>query len=578
MFTHPLAFLSAIRSFRHAGILLAGLLSLCSCHPQQVQEEPGLIPRPLSCEPGKGWFRLSENTRIYYSPDSEEMRKEASYLAELIGVPTGYNLKVEPYSQSAPQTGNILLELAPSGATDSSLESYTLEVGRKGVRISGAGSAGVFYGIQSLRQLLPPEIEGRERSFAQGKAWKVPCLVIHDHPRFGWRGMMLDVSRHFFDREFVMDFIDFLAMYKMNTFHWHLVDDQGWRIEIKAYPKLTRVGAWRVDHEDLPWNERPAQQQGDSASYGGYYTQEDIREIVRYAADRHITIVPEIEMPAHVSSAIAAYPELSCSGKKITVPPGGVWPITDIYCAGKEETFEFLENVLTEVMELFPGPYIHIGGDEATKTNWETCRYCQERIRKEGLKNTKELQSYFIRRIEKFLNAHGKKLVGWDEIMEGGLAPEATVMSWRGTSGGIEAARAGHPLVMSPTSHCYFDYYQGDPASEPPAIGGYLPLSKVYSFDPVPAELTESEASLILGAQANLWTEYISTPSHAEYMIFPRITAMAEVGWTLPGRKDWEHFKERVSQQQERWDAAGIHYARSAWEPPAPEEGNPREE
>jgi hexosaminidase len=393
----------------------------------------------------------------------------------------------------------------------------------------------------------------------------MPCVSVTDYPRFEWRGMHLDVSRHFFDVEFIKRYIDILALHKMNVFHWHLVDDQGWRIEIKKYPRLTEVGAWRVDREDRPWNAREPQQPGEKATYGGFYTQEEIKEIVAYAAERYITVVPEIEMPAHVGSALAAYPEYSCTGGPFTVPPGGVWPITDIYCAGKEETFTFLEDVLTEVTELFPSQYIHIGGDEADKTEWRRCPDCQARIRKEGLGDEDELQSYFVKRIEQFLISKGRKLIGWDEILQGGLAPEATVMSWQGFEGGITAARSGHHAVMTPVSHCYFNVYQGDPATEPASFSGLITLKKVYSFEPVPAELTAEEGKFIIGAQGCLWTEYVTDGKTAEHMILPRLTALSEVVWSSPESRTWEGFSTRLPKMMERFDALGLAYSKGSY-------------
>jgi hexosaminidase len=376
---------------------------------------------------------------------------------------------------------------------------------------------------------------------------------------------MLDLSRHFFDKNYIKETIDRLAMHKMNVLHLHLVDDQGWRIEIKKYPKLTEVGAWRVDQEDKHWNARATVDPGEKGTYGGYLTQAELKSLVKYAQSKNVEIVPEIEMPAHVSSAIAAYPELSCFNNHIGVPSGGVWPITDIYCAGKESTFEFLENVLDEVMEIFPSKYIHIGGDEATKTNWKKCPYCQKRIKKEGLKDVNELQSYFVERIEKYINSKGKSLIGWDEILEGGLAPEATVMSWRGTKGGVEAAKQGHDVVMTPGVHCYFDHYQGPQNEEPLAIGGYLPLSKVYEFDPVVDTMTPEEAKHVLGGQANLWAEYIPATKHSEYMIFPRLAAMAETLWSPKELRNWNDFSSRIETLFKRYDHLGINYAKSAY-------------
>jgi hexosaminidase len=376
---------------------------------------------------------------------------------------------------------------------------------------------------------------------------------------------MLDVSRHFFSKVEVLRMIDNLSFHKINTFHLHLTDDQGWRIEIKKYPKLTEVGAWRVDREDKPWNSRPKQVSVEKASYGGFYTQADIKEMVAYAQSRFVTIVPEIEMPAHVTAALAAYPQYSCTGGPFTVLPGGVWPITDIYCAGNDSTFQFIEDVLSEVIDLFPSKYIHIGGDEATKTEWEKCPKCRARIKTEGLKNVGELQSYFIKRIEKFVSSKHKVLLGWDEIIEGGLPAEATVMSWRGFEGGIEAAKLGHDVVMTPTSDCYIDYYQGPMDQEPLSIGGYVPLSKVYNFSPVPPELDPEAAKHILGGQANLWTEFVPNFKHAEYMTFPRIAAMAEVLWSPKDVRSWDDFSRRMQLMMKRYDQMGINYSKSAY-------------
>jgi hexosaminidase len=376
--------------------------------------------------------------------------------------------------------------------------------------------------------------------------------------------MHLDVSRHFFPKEFILKYIDLIASFKMNTFHWHLTDDNGWRIEIKKYPKLMQTAAWHVDRENLPWTERTPQQAGERANYGGYYTQDEIREIVEYAKKRYITIIPEIEMPAHSVEVLAAYPQFSCTGGPFTVPPGSYWPNTDILCAGNDSTFTFLEDVLTEVISLFPSKYIHIGGDEADKTRWKECPKCQARIKTEGLKDEKELQSYFIKRIEKFLVSKDRKLIGWDEILEGGLAPEATVMSWRGLEGGIAAARQGHDVVMTPGSYCYFDHYQADPKTEPKAIGGYTTLKKVYSYEPVPGELTKEQSKYILGAQGNVWTEYIPTPEHAEYMAVPRMIALAEVDWTPKNLKNWNDFRTRLEPEFRRLDLLHVNYCKGS--------------
>ncbi|GAB3821660.1 family 20 glycosylhydrolase [Pontibacter rugosus] len=391
----------------------------------------------------------------------------------------------------------------------------------------------------------------------------LPAVSITDKPRYEWRGMHLDVVRHFFPVEFVKQYIDYLAMHKLNTFHWHLTDDQGWRIEIKKYPKLTEVGAWRdstlIGHYwDLP-------QTYDNTRHGGFYTQEQIKEVVKYAQERYITVVPEIEMPGHAVAALAAYPELSCSGGPFKVE--GKWGIfKDVFCAGNEQTFAFLEDVLTEVIALFPSKYIHVGGDESPKDRWKACAKCQQRMAQEGLKNEHELQSYFVQRMEKFVNSKGRQIIGWDEILEGGLAPNAAVMSWRGTKGGIAAAKQKHYVVMTPGTHLYFDHYQGDRELEPTAIHGYSPLSKVYAFEPTPAELSKEEQQYVLGAQANLWTEYIPTEEHVEYMVMPRMAALSEVLWTQENQKNWDDFKQRMQRQYQRYDALGVKYARSAYQ------------
>jgi len=450
-----------------------------------------------------------------------------------------------------------ILEEPPNGeqkvilfkkTTDETLgeEGYRLTVRSTQILLKANRPAGLFYGVQTLFQLLPSEIFAINDP--QNGSWRVPCVTILDKPRYPWRGLMLDVSRHFFPKEFVKKQIDYLAMHKMNRLHLHLTDDQGWRIEIKKYPKLTQISSWR--------------READGRITGGYYTQDDIRELVAYAQSRFVTIVPEIEMPGHCQAALAAYPQLSCTGGPFHVATE--WGVhKDVYCAGNDSTFAFLENVLSEVIRLFPSPYIHVGGDEVPKDRWKACSKCQARIQAEGLKDEAELQSYFIRRIEKFLNAHGKRLIGWDEILEGGLAPNAIVMSWRGIQGGIAAAKQQHDVVMTPTSSCYFDYYQGDPKTEPLAIGGNLPIEKVYQFDPTPKALSPEEAAHILGGQANLWTEYIATPEHAEYMTYPRLAAMAEVLWSPKEKRNWRDFFGRLLTQFKRYDVLGIHYARS---------------
>jgi len=524
-----------------------------------TQPEVSIVPRPLQLEMKPGSFGFGPGMAIVVEAADEGAADVARYLAERLGAAAGGFIPVSTGSQPA---GPKAIVLAQREDNALGTEGYRLNVQTDRVLLEAPTPAGLFYGVQTILQLLPPGVFSGKMIAGP---LTLPCLVIQDSPRFRWRGFMLDVSRHFLPKEYVLELIDLLAMHKMNTFHWHLTDDQGWRIEIKQYPRLTEVGAWRVDRGETPWTLREQQKDGETPTYGGFYTQADIREVIAYAQSRFVTIIPEIEMPGHCLAALASYPQYSCSGGPFSVPPGSVWPIKDVYCPGNDDTFAFLEGVLGEVADLFPGAYIHIGGDEVDKSTWKACPKCQARMTAEGLKTEEELQSYFVKRIEKFLNSKGKTLLGWDEILEGGLAPNAVVMSWRGTEGGIAAARAGHDVVMSPTSHCYFDYYQGDPLAEPLAIGGFVPLRKVYSFEPVPLELTTEDAARILGAQANLWTEYVLTPKHAEYMTFPRIAALAEVGWTAKQKRDWTDFTARMNKQYVRYDRAGINYAKSAY-------------
>ena len=544
------------QKFTGFSILLIFCL-LWSCQPPKTfsPKEITLIPQVQRMALGTSSFEFGENTCIVV--ENNDQQAIADQFSKLFENSAGFKLKV---STEGAEGSNQL-----SFRTDETLgdEGYLIDVTTKRIEIKAAKPAGFFYALQTLRQLLPAEVES---SLKQEKiGWLVPVISISDSPAFKWRGYMLDVSRHFFPKEEVIQMIDYLALHKINTLHLHLLDDQGWRIEIKKYPKLTEIGAWRVDREDKHWNSRPKQAAGEKATYGGFYTQSDIKEIVAYAQSRYINVVPEIEMPAHVTAALAAYPQYSCTGGPFTVLPGGVWPVTDIYCAGNDSTFLFLQDVLSEVIDLFPSKYIHIGGDEATKTEWDKCPKCKKRIKAEGLKNSGELQSYFIKRIEKFINSKDRILLGWDEILEGGLPPKATVMSWRGIQGGIDASRQGHDVVMSPVNPCYFDFYQGPKEEEPLAIGGFNPLQKVYEYNPVPTELDAEAAKHILGAQANLWTEYVPTIKHAQYMTFPRIAAMAEALWSPKEVKNWDDFYRRIQTFTTRYDQMGINYSKSAF-------------
>lgn len=537
--------------------IFVSLLAISSCKPNRSfsESELSLIPKPAEMVIGESSFRFRESTSLVV--ESVEQKLVADYFVRIFENATGW--KPEIIVGGNEGANQVFFRTEPM----LNPEAYKLEVQKNRIEINASKPVGFFYALQTLRQLLPAEFENPQNPAET--EWLVPSVTISDSPAFRWRGFMLDVSRHFFKKEEVMQMIDYLALHKINTLHLHLVDDQGWRLEIRKYPKLTAIGAWRVDREDKHWNARPKQQEGEKATYGGFYTQDDIREMIAYAQTRFITIVPEIEMPAHVTSALAAYPQYSCTSGPFTVLPGGVWPITDIYCAGKDSTFLFLEDILTEVAELFPSKYIHIGGDEATKTEWEKCPDCKKRMKTEGLKDVHELQSYFIKRIEKFLHSKGKILLGWDEILEGGLPAEATVMSWRGVKGGIEAANQGHDVVMTPTSECYFDYYQGPVDQEPLAIGGYLPLSKVYNFNPIPEGLNAGAEKHILGAQANLWTEYVPNIDHAEYMTFPRIAALAEVVWSPEKVRSWDDFSRRIQLFMNRYNEMGINYSKSAY-------------
>ena len=530
---------------------IALLVSGCGSGSQNSPEKTiAIIPAPVSITALKGSFVFTDKSRIILSTLNNETRLAADYLALLVKNPTGLALPVEEGIK--PARNSVFMTLDTAVKND---EGYLLTVTEKKIIIQAKSAVGLFYAVQTIRQLLPPEVE--KQAVVEGIKLSVPACEIKDAPRFVYRGMHLDVCRHMFPVTYIKRYIDMIALHKMNTFHWHLTDDQGWRIEIKKYPKLTETGAFRketiVGHAGKP----PFVY--DGKPYGGFYTQNEVREIVAYAASKFVTVIPEIEMPGHALAALASYPELSCTGGPFET--GTKWGIVDdVYCAGKEGTFSFLEDVLTEVIDLFPGKYIHIGGDECPKARWEKCPFCQKRIKDEGLKNEQELQSYFIQRIEKFIISKGRKIIGWDEILEGGLAPEATVMSWRGTAGGIAAAKEKHDVIMTPSKYVYLDYYQCEPEGEPLAIGGYLPLERVYSFNPMPSELTADEQKYILGVQGNLWTEYIPTPEQMEYMAYPRMFAIAEAGWSPERLKDFEEFLSRLDILKKRYDAIGINY------------------
>ncbi|MBT8244956.1 MAG: family 20 glycosylhydrolase [Winogradskyella sp.] len=532
-------------NFKKKCLVLFLLVSIIACKEnEQSAIDPQIIPAPNTLNINKGEFLLSSNTNLVYD---EELKPAVAYWESITTPVFGGN------------TGEVNTIKFVLDKTIKNLEAYNLVVNTEEITIKASSAKGAFYAVQTLIQLLPAEFIEKEY---KSNSLKIKALTITDKPQFSYRGMHLDVARHMYPVEFIKKYIDALAMLKMNTFHWHLTEDQGWRIEIKKYPKLQKVAAYRKETLMGHYSDQP--HQFDGKKYGGYYTQEEVKEVVAYAAERFVTVIPEIEMPGHSQAAIAAYPELGCTGEQVEVATK--WGVfEDIYCT-KDETFNFIENVLDEVVALFPSEYIHIGGDEAPKTRWKTCKNCQARIKAEGLKDEHELQNYFITRMEKYLNSKGKQIIGWDEILEGGLAPNATVMSWRGTSGAVEAAKSGHNVVMTPTSHCYFDYYQSDNENEPTAIGGYLPLEKVYSFNPIPDELTEEESKYIIGVQGNVWTEYMPTSEQVEYMAFPRILAMSEVLWTNTENKNYRDFVTRVEDFHKRLYVLGINYANHLYE------------
>ncbi len=547
-----------MRQLNH--MLLAGVLALaCSSCQKSVEANYQVVPLPQEVSPAReGSFHLSKNTTIAYPEGNDLLKRNAEFLAQYAGQVINGTPKtkaIAPGEEAGKKS--IVLSLDPGIENK---EGYVLSVTPETVSIKGQTENGVFYGIQTLRKSMPP---------AETKAGSIllPAVTIKDAPRFAYRGMHLDVGRHFFPVEFIKRYIDLLALHNMNTFHWHLTEDQGWRIEIKKYPKLTEIGSIR-NRTVIGRNT----QEYDNTPYGGFYTQEEAREIVKYARERYITVIPEVDLPGHMLAALAAYPEMGCTGGPYEVcPRWGVFE--DVLCIGNEQSMQFLEDVMAEIIEIFPSKLIHIGGDEAPRTRWQKCPKCQARIKAEGLKADKEhtaedrLQSYCMARIEKFLNSKGRQIIGWDEILEGDVAPNATVMSWRGSAGGIKAAQMGHDVIMTPNNFCYFDYYQtDDTANEPLGIGGYVPLEKVYSLEPT-ASLTEEQARHILGAQANLWTEYIATTEHVEYMVLPRMAALAEVQWMQPEKKNYEDFVgRRLPQLVKFYDAEGLNYAKHVFE------------
>lgn len=545
-----------MRKLNHA--LLAGALALaCASCTAEKEANYQVIPLPQEVSlTQENPFKLNENVLIAYPENNALLQRNAEFLSEYIQQATNYAPKTKAIAAGEQVKNAIVLGLDPSIANK---EGYVLTTTPEGININGQTENGVFYGIQTLRKSIPAE--------AKEATILIPAGEIKDEPRFSYRGMHLDVGRHFFPKEFMKKYIDLLALHNMNTFHWHLTDDQGWRIEIKKYPKLTEIGSQR-SCTVIGRNT----QEYDNTPYGGFFTQEEAKEIVKYAQERYITVIPEVDLPGHMLAALAAYPEMGCTGGPYEVCPR--WGIfEDVLCIGNDQTMQFLEDVMNEIIEIFPSKYVHIGGDEAPRTRWEKCQKCQARIKTEGLKADKNhtaedrLQSYCMTRIEEFLNSKGRQIIGWDEILEGDVAPNATVMSWRGMEGGIKAAQLGHDVIMTPTSFCYFDYYQtADTKDEPLGIGGYVPIEKVYSLKPVPAVLTEEQSKHILGAQANLWTEYIHSSEHVEYMVLPRMAALAEVQWTQPEKKDFKDFTKRLARLMKFYQRDGFNYAKHVFD------------
>lgn len=508
-----------------------------------------VIPRPLSIVAlAGGSFNITSGMAVTYPKGNEKMAQNAGFLCEYLKTQTGVELV--PVKGKAEKTA-VRLSL---GLANPNKDAYLITVTEEGIHIQGATESGVFYGIQTLRKAIPAE---------NSPILQIPFTVVTDQPRFSYRGSMLDTSRHFFPVDFIKKYIDILALHNINTFHWHITDDQGWRFEVKRYPELAIQGSKR---EQTVIGRNTGKFDGTPYE-PGYYTQKECREIVAYAAERYINIIPEIDMPGHMLAALSVYPELGCTGGPYKV--GQQWGVfDDVLCAGNPQTVEFIRNVLGELIKVFPSPYIHVGGDECPKTRWKACPKCQAKAKELGFTAGKhsveeQLQSYIIHEAEAFLNKHGRNIIGWDETLEGGLAPNATVMSWRGFEGGVEAARQHHKVIMTPTSHCYFDYYQSqDTQHEPLAIGGFVPVSKVYALEPMPSVLTDEEQQYIIGAQANLWAEYILTPEHVEYMLLPRLGAMSEVQWTQPAAKNYENFLGRIPYLMKLYDRYGYNYAR----------------
>lgn len=540
------------------GCLVIFILTGFQTKTEQLNNDIYLIPQPVKLEKLEGNFEINKKTEINLISQNEQILFVADFFNSIFSDASGFNLKINKLSKVTNTQNRITLEITNEVIQK---EGYLLSVTKKGIHLKANEAVGLFYGIQTLRQLLPLKIDS---SIQTNIKWTVPAVSIIDYPSFGWRGLHLDVSRHFFPKEFIKKYIDYMVRYKLNVFHWHLVDGDGWRLPIDAYPNLIQTGAWRVDKTKEPWDWRETEigiPTDGRPVYGGFYTKDDIREIVKYASDRFVQVIPEIEMPGHSYAALVSYPELSCLNNNVVKE--GVYG-KDVFCAGNEKSYDFFKTVIDETLELFPSKLIHIGGDEVSKQAWQNCSRCQSLMKNEGLKNEDELQSYFIKKMANYIESKGREIIGWDEILEGGLAPNAKVMSWRGTAGGIKSANLGHDVVMAPNTYTYFDLYQGEPSMEPPAYSKLF-LTDVYKFDPIPKDIEPSKQHHILGGHACLWTETIQTPEQAEYMLFPRLFAFAETIWTPKDNLNLTSFIDRVEYNFNRLNNAGINHSKSIY-------------
>ncbi|MDY5969983.1 MAG: beta-N-acetylhexosaminidase, partial [Bacteroidales bacterium] len=555
-----LFFFDNMKINRRVILLALAALVMVSCGRKGEVKEFNIIPQPTYVIQQHGTFTLSNATKLCFLRQGQNdglVKYVTSTLRKM-------HLRLN--STGTVKDNCIVFRIDDSMENELGKEGYRIEVREKGISIVANSEMGLFYGFQTFLQMLPADAPTVRYSKIS-----VPQCTIKDVPRFSWRGGHLDVSRHFFSVKEVKQYIDLLAQYKMNKFHWHLTDDHGWRIQIEKYPRLNDVGSWRVDRDNVPWGEAEPAKEGESADYGGFYTKEEIADVVAYAAERHIEVIPEIEMPGHCAEILASYPQFACAGDDTTyqVQIGPYWPPRAILCAGNDSVLQFLRDVMDEVIPLFPSKYVHIGGDEALKDNWKRCPLCQQRIRQKGLKDEEELQGWMIRQVEDYLRGKGKSIVGWDEILQGGVSAEATVMSWQGMQGGVEAAKRGNPVIMTPTEYCYLDYVQGNPAYQPAAMPHEVTLFKAYQFDPMPKGLTVAEEKNVIGGQANLWTEYVNTWSHAQYMLLPRMCAISECLWSQSQRKNWLTFRHKVAWHKQRLAAQGFRYCDGSFRPRA---------